>query len=185
MEKYPVRVGASVTLMGIMVIFICWAACGCMTPKKAVDYLKKKDLLDDTCAANFPVQEKFIKGDSVILVDTLWGMEYDTVIRVAKDTVYIIRTQPGKTITKTIRITDTVIKRDIAKESALSDERDKYIHELSISKALVTVLNSEINEMKEANRGKVRIPWWWLVILAVVVFAGARFKFIKLLNPFK
>ncbi|HET8686548.1 MAG TPA: hypothetical protein VFM18_07765, partial [Methanosarcina sp.] len=54
------------TLEGVFA-FILWVAAvwaatlflmGCMTPKKAVDYLKKKELLADTCAANFPVRER-------------------------------------------------------------------------------------------------------------------------------
>lgn len=49
-------------LIAILLVAAVWAATsfllGCMTPKKAVDYLKKKELLADTCAANFPVKER-------------------------------------------------------------------------------------------------------------------------------
>ena len=49
-------------LIAIIWVAVVWAVTllffGCMTPKKAVDYLKKKELLADTCAANFPVKER-------------------------------------------------------------------------------------------------------------------------------
>lgn len=53
-----------VILLGITLAIILLNSC--MTPKKAVDYLKKKDLLDDTCSANFPVDSSRVDSTAFI-----------------------------------------------------------------------------------------------------------------------
>jgi hypothetical protein len=172
-------------LVGILVILFMMVFAACMTPQKAVNYLKDKDLLDDTCAANYPVQEKFIKGDSVVTTDTLWGIDYQTDTLVTKDTVYITKTLPAKTIIRTITRTDTVIKRDIAQENALQDEVIKSRNEASTEKADKDAITEKYNALKDKWGGKVGIPWWWLLILAALIGLGARFKLFKFFNPFK
>ena len=58
-------------LIAILWVAVFWLVTllfeGCMTPQKAVSYLKKKELLADTCAANYPVKER---------VDTLVEIQY-------------------------------------------------------------------------------------------------------------
>jgi len=158
---------------------------GCMTSEKAVSFLKKKDLLDDTCAANFPVQEKFIKGDSVVTTDTLWGIDIQMDTLVTKDTVYITKTLPPKTITRTIRTTDTVLKRDIAQENVLQDAVKKSRDEASKEKSEKDTITEKYNALKDKWKGKVGIPWWWLVALAALIGLSARFKILRFFNPFK
>ena len=158
---------------------------GCMTSEKAVAFLKKKDLLDDTCSANFPVQEKFIKGDSVVTTDTLWGVDYQTDTLVTKDTVYITKTLPSKVITKTISRIDTVVKRDVAYENVLQDEVRKSRQEASTEKSDKEKVQAELKALKDKWRGKIGIPWWILVLVAGLVYVGSKFKILKLFNPFK
>jgi predicted RND superfamily exporter protein len=75
-----------VVLFGMIVACI-FLLSGCMTPKKAVDYLKQKDLLDDTCSANFPVisttdSTSFIKSKAEF--DSLAG-ELEDQLRTARN----------------------------------------------------------------------------------------------------
>lgn len=169
----------------IMIFFVLCFGIGCMTPQKAVNYLKDKDLLDDTCAANFPVQEKFIKGDSVVTTDTLLGIDYQTDTLVTKDTVYIKRVEPGKTITRTIRTTDTVVKRDAAYENVQNDKIKSLETELAKEKTLKEKYQNDYNALKEKWSGKIGIPWWWFLVLGALIGLSARFKILRFFNPFK
>ena len=67
-RKYQMQ-GWVIMLIGVAVIVAVTLLASCMTPKTAVDYLKKKDLLADTCAANFPIKEE---------TDTVYEIQYRT-----------------------------------------------------------------------------------------------------------
>ncbi len=61
--------------------------------------------MDDLCAEMFPVKDSIIKGDSVLLFDTLFiegEITIDTMV--TKDSVFIttVKRLPAQTITKTI-----------------------------------------------------------------------------------
>ena len=61
MNQYQTHMSAKkfwIILLGLIVAATYLT--GCLTPKKAVDYLKKKDLLNDTCNANFPVLDPWV-----------------------------------------------------------------------------------------------------------------------------
>jgi uncharacterized protein YjaZ len=104
---------------------------------------------------------------------------------VTKDTVFIKRVLPSKTITKTIRTTDTLYKRDIALESVLQGQLKESRDETQKEKALKEKYQNELNQLKEKWKGKVGIPWWWLLVLAALIYASARFKVLRFFNPLK
>lgn len=57
-KKYTIE-GVLIAILWVAAFFaVALFFSRCMTPKKAVGYLKKKELLADTCAANFPVRER-------------------------------------------------------------------------------------------------------------------------------
>jgi hypothetical protein len=79
----------------IIAAYIAVMLSACMTPKKAVDYLKKKDLLADTCAANYPVkadtiykpgeliiETEYLPGDTLYFFDTVSQWRIDTIKKV-------------------------------------------------------------------------------------------------------
>jgi len=172
-----------IILLGLIFIIAMIGLAGCMTSEKAVYFLKKKDLLDDTCAANYPVQEKFIKGDSVVTLDTQYVGVLQTDTLITKDTVFITRTLPPKTITKTIRTTDTIIKRDIALENVLQDRIRESYKETQDEKAKKEKYQEELNKLKDKWRGKIGIPWWVFLILGALIGLSAKFKVLRLFNP--
>ncbi len=68
----------------LMAIIALLFASGCMTPQKAVSYLKEKKLLDDTCAANYPC----VTTDSITVISRSDSAEYLDVIASLQDDLY-------------------------------------------------------------------------------------------------
>jgi len=107
-------------IMSTMLIVGCLSSCNPQRKiQKAEQVLKDADALAKICADEFPVKEVFIKGDSVLLFDTLYVGEniFDTVYKTFNDTVtrVVTKTLPAKIVTKTVRITDTIVKENTAR----------------------------------------------------------------------
>ena len=163
-----------VILMLAVCAFVLISLGGCMTAEKATAYLKKKDKLDDACAENYPVKDSIIKGDTVVTTDTLTEFEIYIDTTVVKDTVYITRMMPSKIITKTIRLTDTVIRRDNARENVLQDQvRDCTDLQLQLI-AKNTALEEKVSDMT-AKRNKWRL-WFWILVGAIGTLTVLRLK---------
>jgi FtsZ-binding cell division protein ZapB len=111
----------------------------CVTPKKAVDVLsrpKNEPVAAEFCATKYPVKETYIQGDSIVKYDTLWGVVTDTLISEPQVIVYTDTVRVPKLVIKTITRTDTIKKEDPAK---------------------ISVFNSQIAELNEANRNLVEL----------------------------
>lgn len=150
---------------GAALLVIVLVLSSCMTPKKAVDYLKKKDLLADTCAANFPVQDTTIVKDSIHF-DTLYLELEPEILRdsffIMGDTIVreITKKCPEiKTIVKTIKHDSIIIRRDRAFEAV----QDKALRSSQIE-------NQKLTADKEKLQGKVtkknKIIWWLILVVA-------------------
>ena len=110
----------AMVIMSTMLIVGCLSSCNPQRKiQKAEQVLKDADALAKICADEFPVKEVFIKGDSVLLFDTLYVGEniFDTVYKTFNDTVtrVVTKTLPAKIVTKTVRITDTIVKENTAR----------------------------------------------------------------------
>jgi hypothetical protein len=129
------------------------------------------------CAVTFPVKDSIIKGDTVVINDTVTNTIVDSVkVDCPPNSEKVITITkacpPGKTITVTKVITDTVIRRDIAKETVLSNA-------LTESQTTVTKVQGQYEAMKD-KRDKWRL-WFWILLGA----AGAyTFLKIKRIIPF-
>lgn len=104
---------------------------GCITSKKVKRYLNEHpDTSAEYCAETYPVKDSLIKGDSVVTYDTLWGIEvmHDTteVANEVKVPIQVIKFVP-QIVTKTIKITDTIIKENTARVSYLEIELGKQV----------------------------------------------------------
>lgn len=132
------------------------------------------------CSVNFPAKDSLIKGDTVVLLDTLETQGPVIEVQVPGDTVKIKgQCPPVKVITKFSRVTDTIIRIDHAKEIVMAGEiqkRDKTIGERDSE---ITELKGELKAMK-GKRDKWRL-WVWILVGA----AGAyTFLKIKKILPF-
>jgi hypothetical protein len=139
---------------------------------------KAKEVLNDHlpeaaayCAEKFPVKDTTIVKDSVRL-DTLYipGEPItETIIR--NDTVYKTITIPGTTyfVTKTVKKDSIIIRRDIAKETALQKQKDNLI---IVNKDLV----ADRDKWKSKYKSNGTQKWVTWILLSIVFAAGIYFK---------
>lgn len=189
----------------VLLILILAALASCSTAKRTARKIEKAKAVAianpgafaGICAVLFPVRDSLIKGDTVTVVDTVHATDIivDTVRipgnnlnavnyphnpqgSIYVDTVIITKTLPARTIYKTITITDTVVRRDRAAETALEEQ-------LRQSNDRGMELSRENDALKEENAamknrlGKGFIFPWWLVIVCGILLAGFIYLWIK------
>ena len=151
---------------------------GCMTPKKAVDVLnrpKNEPTAAIFCANKFPVKDTFIKGDSVIRYDTLWGLITDTLI---SEPQVIIETKiVPKSVTKWVTIRDTIVRENTAKVSVLNSQIAKSAADIRI----LTEKTHEISQERDGYKSQ-RDKWKFRFFLLLGIFGllyAAKVKLTK------
>lgn len=154
----------------------------CMTPKKAVDVLsrpKNEPVLSELCSTRFPIKETYIKGDSVTVYDTLWGLEtrIDTVTVTPDVVTKIVEKTVPKIVTKTITVHDTVIKENTAKTAVLSSENAK----LKLDNVELNVKLSDAIQRGDDFRSKYHKTISWLVLCIVLIGIGTYLKIRKVI----
>ena len=125
----------------------------------------------DYCNRIYPCKDSVIKGDSVIVYDTLWGNTVDTIteVKVFEDTVIVTKViqLPGKVITKTITITDTMRVTNTAALDLCSIERK------------AATLSADAFR-QERDKYKSNRNWWRKVAIGLMIVLGlgiiAKFK---------
>jgi hypothetical protein len=184
MKLYKIRLLTFLLLLCIFGMVALFA--GCMTSQKAVDFLKKKKELPIVCDTEYPVKEKYIKGDSIIITDTIYEGEnnfYDTTINYVSDTItkIITKTLPSKTIYKTIYRTDTVVKESTANLDILKNEKAELQRKYDIDHDYRVR-----DEKKHKGKATIYIPIWLIIALcsvsALLIFTWLK---TKALNPIK
>ena len=147
----------------------------CLTTQKAKDFLKEKDKLAEICAETYPVKEVFIKGDSVTVLDTLYVGEnlFDTLYYTIKDTVtrVITKTLPAKIITKTIHVTDTIVKENTAR-----------IEDFNIQLRNKEIENGILKADRDNWKSKAKQRFWWLLIAIGAMGAYTILKIKKIIS---
>ena len=147
----------------------------CLTTQKAKDFLKEKDKLAEICAETYPVKEVYIKGDSVTVLDTLYVGEnlFDTLYYTIKDTVtrVITKTLPAKIITKTIHVTDTIVKENTAR-----------IEDFNIQLRNKEIENGILKADRDNWKSKAKQRFWWLLIAIGAMGAYTILKIKKIIS---
>jgi len=147
----------------------------CLTTQKAKDYLKEKDKLAEICAETYPVKTEYIKGDSVTVLDTLYVGEnlFDTLYYTIKDTVtrVITKTLPAKIITKTIHVTDTIVKENTAR-----------IEDFNIQLRNKDIENGILKADRDNWKSKAKQRFWWLLIAIGAMGAYTILKIKKIIS---
>lgn len=166
----------AILLMLMVVLF------GCMTEQKATDYLKKKDKLDDVCAAEFPVKEVFVKGKDSISFDTMFLETLSTDTVKTKDTIFITKTLPQKLVTVTKMRVDTFKQRDFAQENILMDKIRDYQNNEFKQAAKIDTLTQDVSNWKH----KAHNYFWIIVLLVVALFRRPLWSLISTIgNPIR
>lgn len=154
----------------LIIVFILMLFIGCFSEKKAQQQFAKAavafpKISANYCAFYFPSRDSLIKGDSVLVFDTLYDMSVLTDTLYNKDTVTIIKTLPGKVITKTIHLIDTVYRENTAKIKACEIDKSK----------LIELLQKKTHEADTwEGKAKTRFYIMWSLILLLVGFLGYK-----------
>lgn len=125
------------------------------------------------CADKYPPKDTLVKGDSIVVYDTLWGVYNDTTYRV--DTINNVVTKiVPKIITKTITIRDTVYRENTARVEQLNLQyvkcEGKY-QELFLKYEKAVEQGFEYKK----QRNKMRI-WFWILVGAIGGYTFLRFR---------
>ena len=160
--------------MKYIIIILLVFLSSCYTERKAREQFAKAavaypDIPAEYCATEFPVKDSLVT-DTIYTTDTLESFDTlqvtDTVV--SKDTVRIRITQtlPGKTITNTIRIKDTIFQRNTAAEKLCELERGKVIN-------LLQAKTAEYDGMKKKRN-------IWMIIAICSLAVNALFIYLKI-----
>jgi hypothetical protein len=151
-----------------------------MTPKKAVDVLsrpKNEPVLSELCSTRFPIKETYIKGDSVVKYDTLWGLVTDTIVPDPQVLVYRDTVKVPKLVTKTVTTRDTVVKENTAKVSFLNSQIEK-LKEVNLKQSeMIGSLTTERDEYKSKFNKARLINWFLYVVIGLSIGIWIRKKF--------
>lgn len=164
------------------VIIICSILLvGCYSQRKATSQFAKAsiaypEILAKTCATTYPVKtDTIVKGVTQIKLDTLYMGDtyYDTVYSFHRDTVFITKYLPGKTIIQTNFRTDTVYKENTAALDLCAINRDKAI-------GLLDIKTKEYDKWRAIAKKRFFIILGMGLIIALGLFGFVRKK---LTNP--
>ena len=159
----------------VITIAILLASCSVERKiERAVETLKKHDVLAEVCADEYPVKDSVITRDS-ISYDTTVVQETVTIrdtITVGGQTVYVTKQcPPHQVITKTEWKERTVWKENTARVSALQGRINAYEKKL-------TAITADRDKMKEGRN------WWrWACLITWVIVAG--YIALRIFTPFK
>lgn len=157
-------------LMFIMAFAIVVGATGCYGEKKARQQFAKAavaypEIPAEYCANEFPVKDSVIRDTTTIsdtlivtgLSDTVFIQDFDTVRMI------ITKTLPGKIITNTVHITDTIIRENTASVKACEIDKSK----------LTGLLEKKTGE-SDRWQGKYKKTSWimWGLIALIISIIG-------------
>ena len=164
-------------------LFLLIILTGCATQKKADKfYAKHPELLALKCATTYPVKDSIIKGDSVVLFDTLWETFTDTLIS-EPQVITEIKTVP-KIVTKWVTIRDTIVRENTARVAVLGsqiaklNEANRNLVELNgdLSQKLVRISDERDTFKHERNKWRLR---FFLLLFGVTILYGFKVKTTK------
>mgnify|MGYP001279806125 FL=1 len=176
------------TIWGLIVLLTIILLSGCNPVKQAQKQFRlNPDKFAGLCGDYFPPKDSLIKGDTVTLTDTLWGAG-ETIIetKVVNDTIVKTKIEVReKVITKTVKVTDTVVRVNQAKVRELTDMINKCNATTTAQYAQISAQNKTISDyQKKIWRQRIAI---WLIVAAFLVYLNRKrlFQILKNLSPVK
>lgn len=194
--------GCLVPLAALLFISFIFIA-GCMTPQKAVRYLKEKKLLDDTCAANYPC----ITTDSIVTITKTDSAQYlDVISSLHSDLQYAWQLNDSllNVVNAPVNITDTNCRKYSDAIYRLRKENEmlqKRLHNIPAVHDTVTIVKKvrdtaleqtyhdkadqatkDLEKMtgkKEWWNKAALITWGLLLLLLLAIWVIKKFTLIK------
>lgn len=126
---------------------------------------KKKKIMAPWIMANFPSEDRYVPGDTLVRIDTL--DRADTIYWETVDTLRIQEPTVTRYITRTITIRDTIYRNDPKTKAELFTLRDN----LAKAEYRQTAQAEEIADLKieiGLKQDQVAKLWWWLIGVGVV-----------------
>ena len=136
----------------ILLAVILVGCSGLKETKSRNYYLSHKDKLAELCASEYPIETKYIKGDTIVKVKEVKG---ETVFVDCPDGTKK-ECPENKTIYKTIYQTDTIVKSNTALERKLQYR----INDLEADNTLLVKEKIKLeNYLKQANKESSQKDW--------------------------
>lgn len=165
--------------MKYLLFIICLLSFSCYNQKKAMQQFSRAAtnypaIPAQYCSTTFPVKETFIKGDSVIITDTLIQdglISFDTLVSFDTITITKTITTPPTVITRTIHVTDTIKGESTAQLEVCQLERNTTLNLLTESQENNKVIQKRLN-----TRTGIM---WSLILLVVALGAWKIYGFLK------
>jgi len=146
---------------------------------KALDEIAKHPIESAKyCADKYPVRDSVVKGDTITVTDTLWGIVTDTVTDIYNDTVFVTKFQ-DRVINKTRTVKDTIFRENTAR---VKEFEQRYLN--CEGKYQDLFLKHEQAVEQAAEYKKERNKWrlyFWLLVAAI---GGYTFLRVRKLIPF-
>lgn len=130
------------------------------------------------CADKYPVKDSIIKGDTITVTDTVWGLVTDTVTDIYNDTVFVTKFQ-DRVINKTRTVKDTIFRENTARVKELEQ---RYLNCEGKYQALFLKYEQAVQQGFEykKQRNKMRL-WFWILVGAIGGYTTLR---VRKLIPF-
>lgn len=154
---------------------------GCATQNKAEKFYKKHPIeLAKICSEKYPARDSLIKGDSVIVYDTLWGFEtmVDTLTIEPKVITKTIEKTVPKLVTKVVTLHDTIIRENTAKTAVLNSK----IVKLELDKNELIVKLKAANDATAKAKSERNKLFWLLVAMTIFAFRKQIISLITKIN---
>lgn len=176
--------GFFVILGYILFVYLIFGLFGCYTERKAKNQFAKAvvaypKISAEYCANEFPVKDSLIT-DTLRTSDTILiqgGIKEDTIIMRVNDTVRItiIRELPGKVITNTVHIRDTIIRENTAALKSCEIDKSRLI-------ALTEQQAAQIKKYKGQSTTRGYIMWGLVALIVAVVGLNIYLRSKKIIN---
>jgi hypothetical protein len=163
--------------MKVIVVLLSFLVVSCYSTKKAEKQFGRAAATYPTipaayCAATYPTKTVFVKGDTIVISDTIQKdgtIVEDTLITFDTVRITITKILPAQVITKTIHVTDTIIQENTAKLSLCELERGKALDLLSVA-----------NKKADTFESKAKVRLWVIISFLLAFLISLYFNLRKL-----
>lgn len=142
--------------MRYLFIVLALLLTSCMSVEKATSYLKKEGALAEVCSEAFPIQEKVIQGETIVVTDSIL-VAGDSVECEPAEKPFKVKCPDSKVEVRHSFRVDTLVQENTAKTDMYKTYYEKQLQRAD-------QLEEKLSAMKD-SRNKYRVRFWGLIIL--------------------